>query len=126
MGKLPRGNRSPSCCGSATVESKSRSSLVSRFMRHRMRLFGLRAFDRALTRTFERRLQCGNGPSRDYHVRRLIGQEAAVRIAANIIARAWRLTRGLNDLIVVGWPRGAFEQSLTGVGTVVVPTRSDL
>ena len=29
MGKLPHGNRSPSCCGSATVESKSQSSLVS-------------------------------------------------------------------------------------------------
>ena len=35
--------------GSATVESKSRSSLVSRFMRHRMRPFGLRPFDRALS-----------------------------------------------------------------------------
>ncbi len=44
-------------CGSATVESKSQSFLVSRFMRHRTRLFSLRAFYRALRRTFERRLQ---------------------------------------------------------------------
>ena len=90
-------------------------------MRHRMR-----PFDRALRRTFERWLQSGNGPSRDYHVRRLIGHEVTVRIAANSIAREWRLTRGLNDLIAVGCRREAFEQSLTGVGTVVVPTRSDL
>jgi hypothetical protein len=106
--------------GSATVESKSRSSLVSRFMRHRMR-----PFDRALRRTFEGRLQSGNGPSGDYHVRRLIGYETAVRIAANFIAREWRLTRGLNDLIAVGCRRRAVERSLS-VGTVVVPPRSDL
>src|ERR1700712_4445136 len=119
MGKLPRGNRSQSCW-QPTVESKSRSSRVSGCMRHRMRPFGLRPFDRALRRTFEGRLQSGNGPSGDYHVRRLIGYETAVRIAANFIAREWRLTRGLDDLIAVGCRRRAVERSLTGVGTVVV------